>query len=382
MKKKFMDRKLVAFTFVAVAFSSAAHAQVPDLLTSFDAGGRALGMGSSIGASGADTFSALNNPAGLAYVENKQFSIAMHNFPQSSTLVNSSFTNPVLDTKGEVGPYGLSHLGVVLPFKRGAIGFSYTVAGYIRDAKTGNGNLIVNATTQAQSYSELIKAKTDMFTVSYGWSNSDQSLALGAGLIVATQYILNRQSYNLVSGGQTIPNPPVNVSGQGTGVGAVVGAQFIPKGSSNVSIGVSVRTPIDLTGNSKTATYYDKIPGKISAGFAVRKDGMRSGDYIVYSGQADASFRNYRSQSLQRKRTVNFGAGVEYSLMRGNARIPIRLGFSVVPKAGDPFKDRNALTFGVGYRPFNSNMSLDLNFASSGSGGFDSSLLLNYRFRN
>lgn len=377
-----MAPKIVCITALCLFLSQASQAQIPDMLSSFDAGGRALGMGSSIGASGADTFSALNNPAGLAYVENRQFSIGIRNFPQSGTSVNSSFVNPVLDTKGEVGPYGFSHLGVVLPLKRGAVGFSYTVGGYIRDAKTGNGNLIVNANTSVQGYTELIKAKTDYYTVSYGWSNSDQSFALGAGLVVATHYILNRQSYNLVSGGQTIPNPPVNVSGQGTGVGAVVGAQFIPKGSSNVSIGVSVRTPIDLTGNSKTAAYYDKIPGKISAGFAVRRDGARAGDYIVYSAQADASFRNYRSQSLQRKRTVNFGAGVEYSLTRGTARIPIRLGFSVVPKAGDPFKDRNALTFGVGYRPFNSNMSIDLNFASTGTGGLDSSLLLNYRFRN
>lgn len=377
-----MAPKIVCITALCLFLSQVSQAQIPDMLSSFDAGGRALGMGSSIGASGADTFSALNNPAGLAYVENRQFSIGIRNFPQSGTSVNSSFVNPVLDTKGEVGPYGFSHLGVVLPLKRGTVGFSYTVGGYIRDAKTGNGNLIVNANTSVQGYTELIKAKTDYYTVSYGWSNSDQSFALGAGLVVATQYILNRQSYNLVSGGQTIPNPPVNVSGQGTGIGAVLGAQFIPKGSSNVSIGVSVRTPIDLTGNSKTAAYYDKIPGKISAGFAVRRDGARAGDYIVYSAQADASFRNYRSQSLQRKRTVNFGAGVEYSLTRGTARIPIRLGFSVVPKAGDPFKDRNALTFGVGYRPFNSNMSIDLNFASTGTGGLDSSLLLNYRFRN
>ncbi|MBL8041277.1 MAG: hypothetical protein JNM04_08005 [Chthonomonas sp.] len=137
------------------------------MLSSFDAGGRALGMGSSIGASGADTFSALNNPAGLAYVENRQFSIGIRNFPQSGTSVNSSFVNPVLDTKGEVGPYGFSHLGVVLPLKRGAVGFSYTVGGYIRDAKTGNGNLIVTAHTSVQGYTELIKAKTDYYTVSY-----------------------------------------------------------------------------------------------------------------------------------------------------------------------------------------------------------------------
>jgi len=381
-------RKLAAISSIVTVLAVQAQAQIPDLLTSFDAGGRAMGLGGGIGATSADTFSGLNNPAGLAYVSVPTIGLAIRNMPQSKTTLNSSFTSPVLDSRGEVGHIGLSHAGVVIPVKKkggrsaGAVGLSYTVGGYIRDARTGNGALPINATTGVVNYQELIKAKTDFFTVAYGWSNGDQSLAIGAGLVVATQFILNRQSYDVQTASGNVPNPPVDLSGQGTGIGAVLGIQYIPKDNQNVNLGLSIRTPINLSGNTNTAVYYDRIPGKISAGAAVRKDNFRGDDYLVYGVQMDAFFRNYRSASLQRKRTVNLGAGLEYNMVRGFGRIPVRLGFSVIPAAGTGFKDRNALTFGVGYRPFSSNLSVDLNFASTGSGGLDSSLLLNYRLKN
>lgn len=367
----------------------AAFAQIPDLLTSFDAGGRAMGMGGGIGVSGSDTNSTLSNPAGLAHARKKTLSVVIRNMPQSKTSLSSSFNNPVLTTRSEVGANGLSHAGLTLPLgtddnPRGTVGISYTIGGFIRDSRTNNGQLPIDASSSVNNYNELLKAKTEFFTIGYGWGNADNSLTLGASLILAGQYVLNRQSYDIVpAGGTAITNPPLDLSNQSYGVGAVVGVQLIPKGSPNTSIGFAVRTPINISGNKNTATYYDTIPGKISVGFAHRKDGLRGGrDFVVFGAQIDTFYKNERGAAFARKRAVNVGAGAEYNLLRGAARIPIRLGFTAVPEAGNGFRDRNALTFGVGYRPFTRPYSIDLNFAAPSSGsGFDAALQLNYRLK-
>ncbi len=382
-------RKLNATTLVMVALVGAAHAQVPDLLNSFDPGGRGMGVGGGIAAAGSDTQSTLNNPAGLAHVTQRSVSVTLRNKPQSRTTATSTFRNPVLDTKGEVGPIGIAHIGYVMPVgspeaPRGGIGISYTTVGYVRDQRVGNGGLILDATSSVTDYQELLKGQTDMFAVGYGWGNGDKSLTFGASLLLASHYTLNRQTYSIsTGGGQPIPNPPLDLSGTGTGIGGVVGVQLIPRSNPNLSFGASVRTPINLSGNGTTAAYYDDIPGKISLGVAYRKDGYRGGqDYAVFGLQADAFFKNERGQAFSRKRAVSVGGGVEYNMLRGNARIPVRLGFQAVPAAGAGFKERNAFTFGVGYRPFNRPFSLDLNFASpSGGGGFDTALHLNFKVK-
>lgn len=373
-------RKLIVFAVLSSA-AQRAFAQIPDLLNSLDAGSRAMGMGGSISASSADTTSALSNPAGLAYVRRRSFSIAIRNLPGSKTTASNNFRNPILDTKSEVGGYTLSHLGYAMPFGGGTLGLSYTVGGYIHDEKRGSGDLPIDAITSVRDYRELITAKTSYFAASYGVARADQTVAFGLGLVFASQYVRNEQSYSIVTnGGNPVANPPLNLSGHGSGVGIVAGVQYIPRNNRNLSIGLSGRTPIDLGSNGATAAYYDKIPGKLSASAAYRYNGFGGGnDYLLFGVQADVFFHNDRRQSLQRKRVVNVGAGWEYGLLRGNTRIPIRVGVQLNPKAGEGFKDRSALTFGFGYRPLNAPYSIDLNFASAG-GGLDSAVQFNYRF--
>jgi hypothetical protein len=199
---------------------------------------------------------------------------------------------------------------------------------------------------------------------------------------MATQFIRNRQTYDVVTNGNPVTNPPLDLSGQGVGIGGVVGLQIIPSSNPNMSIGLSLRSPINFSGNGSTKAYYDEVPGKASASFAYRQDGYRGGnDYMIFGLQADAFFHNNRAQAIQRKRVVNIGAGVEYNHLRGNARIPIRLGFSAIPAAGAGFKERNALTFGFGYRPLSSPLSVDFNFAATGGTGFDGAIMFNYRMK-
>ncbi|MBS1705591.1 MAG: hypothetical protein JST40_06930 [Armatimonadetes bacterium] len=367
-----------------LAFASVVYAQIPDMLTSMDAGTRAMGMGSSIGVAGAETTSALNNPAGLGYLEDTTFSLAVRNLPGSHSIWRTSFRNPNIQTDHRTGGYGLSHIGLALPLKMGGrklgtVGISYTIGGYIHDERVSEGNLVVDPSTNVTGYNETIKAQTDYFTVGLGRTSGDMSLAYGLGVVFATNYILNTQTYTLNTAGGSAASPPLNVSGQGTGIGVVAGIQYIPPTNQNLSIGASVRTPISMSSNRAVDQYYDKIPGKASIGIAYRRDGLRGDrDYMILGAQVDGYFQNERRQVLARKRAVNIGVGAEYNYLFRDARIPIRLGYAVVPSAGSGFSDRNALTFGFGYRPFNSPISVELNFANAG-GGTDSSIMFNYR---
>jgi len=59
--------------------------------------------------------------------------------------------------------------------------------------------------------------------------------------------------------------------------------------------------------------------------------------------------------------------------------VPIRLGYNFVPGGGAGYGDRNAVTFGLGYRPNKDDYTIDLNFASPQHGGFDLGLTLSYK---
>lgn len=377
-------RKLFIISGLSTLISGAAIGQIPDLLNSLDAGGRAMGMGGATYGSGADTTSTLSNPAGLAYVTNRTAGVNIRNLPGSETSQTGSFLTGSKSSKGTVGHLSISHFGIVLPMTRngksaGAFGFSYTNTGYIRDVRTGVGNLVVDATTSYANYSELNRAKVDMFTLGYGRSLSD-SLSVGASVILATTSARNIQSYTLVNNNNPIGNPTSDTSSEGTGVGAVVGMQYLPA-KSNAVVGLSVRTPMNMRGNGVGAKYYDKIPGRISLSAASRRDSVRrEGDYLLIGGTIETTFRNNGAQAYNRVRRVNFGGGLEYGLPAGETRIPIRLGFVANPSAGTLFDDRNALTFGFGYRPLNQPYTLDLNFASASGGKLDTALSLTFRF--
>lgn len=385
LKENTMKARKLILCAMTTAFAMNAMAQVPDLLTAFDAGGRSMGSGGGMRTAGSDTQSALSNPAGLGFASRAQVSTVIRNLPESQTQVAGDFGAPQLSTKKHMGGRSLSHVGIVMPMSKdggagGALGFSLTTGGYFRDLRVGtglrDGDLTVN------EYAETIKTKTDFLTASYGKSSKDGRFAYGIGVVIGTQSTLNSRQYKLTdSTGADRGTINSTVDEQGIGVGGVIGVQFIPAGGSS-SLGISLRSPIDLSGNDKTSTIYDRIPGKASMGYVVRRDGLRGGkDFLIAGIGLDYYFGGKKDATLSRDDQFVGGGGVEYNYSFGNAIIPLRVGLNLVPAGSDYFTDRNALTFGFGYRPSGGNFSLDLDFASpTRGGGVDMSLGLTYRF--
>jgi len=377
LKKMRFSRLVGKLTILgSLALASAANAQIPDLLNALDAGGRAMGMGGSLYGTGSDTHSTLNNPAGLGFVTQRQVSMTFRNLPGSSTQARNDFRRPDLSTDSESGDIGATHMGYVAPMGKGALGISYTTGGYIRDQRTGVGDLRLDAGTSIRNYRELLKAKIDYFTVGYGAGNRGGDLTYGASIVVASTYVRNRQTYDLVSAGQANPATPLDRSGTGSGVGVVVGAQLVPKSQPNLVVGASLRTPIDLKGNDRTALILDQIPGELELSAAMRKE--RGDDYMIIGGSLGRTFGADYTQVLQRKGTIFGSAGVEYNKLQGNARIPLRLGYAFSPSQGAGFKDRSGLTVGVGYRPLDKNFGIDLRLGL-GSGSYDRALSITYK---
>ena len=369
-------RKLMAATVAQAALCAIAHGQIPDLMTTMDAGGRAMGLGGATYSTDASTFSASFNPAGLGYLRQAVFGVSFRNLPGSRNRISGDFSDPTFSTDLSSGAFGLGHVGYALPVGRGVLGVSYTLAGFVRDERSGD-NLADGALT-VRNYTETLLSQTDLFTFSYGYGSADGTANYGFGLIVANQYIRNQQDYELFSGGTPAGTVAAFNSGNGLGIGAVVGLLVTPSSSPNTSYGLSARTPINLSGNSQTVQYYDRIPGRISFGAASRSDGIR-GTYVLYGAQASWYYGGQGGKIIARDSYVAFGAGVEYGLRRWGGRVPVRFGYASVPAGGAGFTDRNAMTFGVGYRPDNSDYSLDLSLAKPVDGSeFDMSLSITY----
>jgi hypothetical protein len=370
------------FVALGAAIALPGQAQTPDLLNALDAGGRAMGLGGGINAAGADTLSATHNPAGLAYVRERSMSVVYRNLPRSRTDVMSDFRNPRLDTMPSLGSRSFTHAGFVIPLGRGTLGVAYTTGGYIDDLRVNRGNLAGDGGTSITNYRERLMARVDFLTVAYGTASARAELTWGAGLVVASARVENEQNYTILrADGSTLDQVSVDNSGTGTGIGLIAGVQYMPPGAPNLSIGLSVRSPIDLHGNGVVAGYYDRVPGRVSLGAAFRMDNLRGGrDFAVLGAQVDGYFMGQRDKVIVRRRQIVTGAGIEYNYTSGGARIPLRVGFQAVPSGGPGFAERNSLTFGIGYRPFAGPMSVDVNFASAFAGrGTDMAVQLTYR---
>ena len=87
------------------------------------------------------------------------------------------------------------------------------------------------------------------------------------------------------------------------------------------------------------------------------------------------------SPVLARKEQTVVGVGLEYNYVGGFGRLPIRFGFQGVPSGGNSFGARNNFTFGIGYRPGGSDLSIDINFGRPDGGGGDMSFTVGYRFK-
>jgi len=148
-----------------------------------------------------------------------------------------------------------------------------------------------------------------------------------------------------------------------------------------MSWGVSYRSEVNLSNNGTTSLLMDKIPARLLGGLAFRQDGLRHGkDFLLYGADVTYFFpASNGGQDFQRNAQTTAGAGLEYNYDVGGARVPIRLGYDYVPGGGTGYGSRNAMTFGLGYRPSNNNYTIDLNLASPQHGGFDLGLSLSYK---
>ncbi len=369
-------RKLIAATVAQAALCAVAHGQIPDLMTTFDPGGRAMGLGGSTYSTDASTFSASFNPAGLGYLRQAVFGVSFRNLPGSRNLVTGDFDDPDFNTDYRAGSFGLGHVGYAFPVGQGVLGISYTLAGFVRDERFGDG-LTLGALT-VRNYTETLLSQTDLFTFSYGYGSADGTANYGFGLVVANQYVRNLQDYELFNGGTPAGTVTASNSGNGLGFGLVAGLLLTPSSSPNTSYGISAQTPIDLSGNSETVQYYDRVPGRVSFGAATRSDGDR-GTYVLYGVQASWYYGGQGNKILARDSYFAFGGGIEYGLRKWGGRVPVRFGYALVPAGGTGFIDRNAMTFGLGYRPDHGDYSLDLSLAKPVDGSdFDMSVSITY----
>lgn len=371
-------RKLKAsLTIITALAAIVAQAQIPDLMNALDAGGRAMGMGSASRVTDANTYSTLDNPAGLAYVGERSYAFSFRNLPDSNVTAAGQLNNRSNSTSASGGKYGLTHVGVTFPYRRGTLGFSYTLNGYL-DNNTVGDNLTSNGLT-VRNLSESTRAQTDLFTFSYGERRGNMNI--GAGVVVANQFARSTQDYELFNGNTSVGTQNSNLSGNGFGVGVVAGVQGDLPGATPMVWGLSLRSPIRLEGNGTSGAIIDQLPGKASLGLAGRFDQMGSAqEFLTWAVQTDYFYGGQANKIISRKNTFGLGIGLEYNLFRFNSRIPIRFGYALVPGGGNGFTDRNSFTFGVGYRPTNSNFTLDLNLAkASAANAYDIAFGVTYR---
>ncbi|MDQ2987263.1 MAG: hypothetical protein M3R13_11210 [Armatimonadota bacterium] len=346
--------------------SAGAYAQIPDLLNSFEMGGRSMGMGGSINSNITDVSASYWNPAGLGHISTSAVEVNFRNRPSNNTTLTGTFTNPDESTAPQYGRNQISFLGAAVPVGRGTIGISYAVGGYARELRHGEG-LVVDPGENITANVDTLDAITDEFiTLAYGFK-SGNAMALGLGLVFARESILSASRIELFQNGNPIPGPdPTDTKEDATGIGGIIGAQFASGPSS--SFGISFRTPISLSGYDELSSYADHIPGRLQGGFLFRKDGMRGGkDYLIAGIDAAYFFETNRGKALQRDGHISGGVGFEYNLSQRFGWIPIRLGVRATSKGGPGFKQRNVITFGLGYRPHGGNMWLDF-AAATGSG--------------
>jgi long-subunit fatty acid transport protein len=346
------------------------------MVDAIDAGGRAMGAGSAFNLSSVSTLSATYNPAALAFVERREIGAAMRTFPTTQSSVSGPLNALRSSSDTETGAFRASHFGLALPLRnKGALGLAWTVGGWFHDTQTG-----VGLPNGVATYFDFTRMRTDFYNLSYGVSSNDGQFAWGAGVIMAQTNIRNSQIITFTD--INIPPQIASTNATGNGFGAQVGIMLTPKGRRDVTIAASARTPIDIDDEDGELSLYNRIPGRIAVGVATRRDGFRGGrDYLVLGAEGQYFFGGKDSPRIDRENhgTAHFGAEYNYGI--GSATIPVRVGYSIVPRGGDGFSDRNTLSFGFGYRPNNGDWSIEVNFGSPTGGGSETGVFFSYRFK-
>lgn len=361
-------------------------AQVPDLLNALDAGGKAMGMGGANNVTNVDTLSTYYNPAGLAYLSQREIGLTYRNLPKSRTRLSGDFEDPHFDTDPQSGSRTIGHLGFAAPVKSifgrgsGGLGLSYTVGGYMDDTATAT--TLDNGQITLHNYRLDREAKSEFFTLAYGNTLGSGAFSYGLGIVMARQKVDYSETATAVdSSNNQVPFGGASGSSNGTGVGVLVGALYTPTSMPDLTVGVSYRSEMNLSGNSETESQFDKIPARLMIGGTLRRDGFRQGkDYLLLGAQASHYFPATDSSFFVGNSQTNFGFGAEYNVGFDSFRLPLRVGFMIVDHAQDGFASRNAFTFGLGYRPIRSSYGLDLNWAVPEGGGWDFSIAASYRF--
>lgn len=346
--------------------AAGAVAQIPDVLNSFEMGGRGMGMGGSIYSNSTDASASYWNPAGLGHITTSMAEINYRNRPSNNTTLTGNFSNPDESTDPQFGRNQISFVGAAVPMGRGTLGISYAVGGHARELRRGEG-LVVDPGENITANVDTLDAITDEFiTLAYGFRRGD-AMTLGAGLIFARETINSASRIQLFQNGNPIQSPdPTDTKEDGTGIGAIIGAQFTSGPST--SYGISIRSPIKLSGFDELSSYSDTIPARLQGGMLYRKDGLRGGkDFVLAGIDAAYFFKANEGKAFERKGHVSGGVGVEYNLSQRWGWLPIRLGVHATSGGGPGFKQRTVFTFGAGYRPISGNFWLDF-AAATGSG--------------
>ncbi len=390
MNQRIARLGLIAATGLATA---AAHAQVADLLNTFDAGSRSIGMGSALTGTDAETLSAYNNPAALGYIAHREVGLSYRNLPRSqSTVTDTSGTRS--STSTSVGPSQFTNLGYAFPISakanRGVVGISYSLGGYLDDTGTAAEFPYGTAANEvAGNYVDHIESKTHYLAIGFGKTNSAQSLSFGASLLYAREDIQYSQQYGVYD---TSGSSPVLLSSQDTGLisgtssgfGAVAGVEFTPSKYPSLTLGGSIKSPIKLTGGDGVTAYYGTIPGRILLGGGLRLPGLRHrpDDYTVLGAQFEQFYGGAGSGLLSIKNHSAGDFGIEYGYTGDGYVIPIRIGYRTISSEGTAFADRNELTYGFGFRDKDSRYGIDLSWANPRNAVKDFSITASYRFVN
>ena len=374
-----MSKRILIVTLGTLGFAAAGFGQIPDLLNTLDAGSRSMGAGGAFGVTSSDTYSILSNPAGIGFITTKSFGLSMRNLPRSTTTLTGDISNPSSSSTGVSGKNQVSHIGYTIPLKSGGtFGFSYQVAGYVDDFRSGT-NVTIGGFNGA-TYQEQVQAKTDMFTVALGRTSNEGTQSFGWGLTIANLSLKDRQ-LGFVPGNPQTTLINTNNSSSTWGVGLVAGFQTIPKSQPNTTYGGSIRTPIKMNSNTFASGLYDVLPGQASLGMATRKDAFGGKDnFLVYGAQASYYFGGSGTGLFDRSTQLGFGVGAEYNLVREEGTFPIRIGYSSIASGGSQFGDRHTFTYGFGYRPSGQAWTFDLNYGKPNGGGADFAVAIGYRF--
>jgi hypothetical protein len=365
MKTNARMRKLLVLCFISCY--SSIYAQIPDLVSTFEMGGKAIGMGGGIYSNLGDPTSSYWNPAGLSSIQTPVFQMDFRNRPLTESTFEGSLEN--FESSGQVnfGHQAVGFIGVAFPFgSQGTVALSYALGGYAREKGFGTQMTSSSFPGIELDVTTDFKHASEFFTLAYSKRMSD-TMSVGIGLIGARENISDFRIIETTESKELLESGGFTDSG--FGFGGIVGIIFTPPQNPNVSFGASFRSEISLNNLNEGALYIKKIPARVQGGLAYRVDGFRGGqDYLVGGVDVMYILPANKGLELENKGQFSAGLGVEYNWNQSFGIVPFRIGFRTVNRATnsefgnrtDAFRARQSFSLGVGIRPKTGDYSADL----------------------